>query len=283
MVSTGVQTDLTGDSRDQETQTDAELLLCTSYQDEEQSKVGLVVVSVTDQYFSWTWPWRAWRATLSSRACTRSSRRKWRTSRCWLELLCVTCHMWSVPCTQYVVKLFHFILRRIYWTIYVFWRREATFQGHSFWDLEKVCTCTFGLGTYLNAYVIDSYGVIRIESKKYFWSWDVVAVKRKDGNMIVGVKKTPLYVKMVKADLAVCVCIYLLTSNIQYQCKLGRRTKQSIGHFLLSISIFIWFIIYYIDIDEMDRQGNLIKAHVKCQIHFYIFWVFKWLDFSLYI
>ena len=54
MVSTGVQTDLTGDSRDQETQTDAELLLCTSYQDEEQSKVGLVVVSVTDQYFSWT-------------------------------------------------------------------------------------------------------------------------------------------------------------------------------------------------------------------------------------
>ena len=114
-----------------------------------------------------------------------------------------------------------------------------------------------------------------------FKSWDVVAVKRKEGNRIVGVTKTPLYVKMVKADLAVCV--YLLTSNIQYQCKLGRRTKQSIGHFLLSISIFIWFIIYYIDIDEMDRQGNLIKAHVKCQIPFYIFRVFEWLDFLLYI
>ena len=45
-----------------------------------------------------------------------------------------------------------------------------------------------------------------------FKSWDVVAVKRKEGNRIVGVTKTPLYVKMVKADLAVCV--YLLTSNI---------------------------------------------------------------------
>ena len=41
MVSTGVQTDLIGDSRDQSTQTEAELLLHSSYQDEEQSKVRI--------------------------------------------------------------------------------------------------------------------------------------------------------------------------------------------------------------------------------------------------